>query len=199
MSVASPVIDRIDPDVNPRLIYLKAGVRSFHPVDDIYKEVRNLRRIDHTLRGYDPFVSAGGNVKKLADGSKRTPRYAVMINSKIVPDDISHDLVITGEQLFAPSVGSEPTGTGAAAIDKGPLSVGVGVNVDYAPPNAEVIIVASGSGLSTAEKAQLFKLWQRFGLDPDNPLEVTPTSIKAGDVNQVITGDGETTSTVTEQ
>ena len=61
------------------------------------------------------------------------------------------------------------------------------------------IITTGGSGLSTAEKAQLFKLWQRFGLDPDNPLEVTPTSIKAGDVNQVITGDGETTSTVTEQ
>ena len=44
---------------------------------------------------------------------------------------------------------------------------------------------------------RLEQVWQLMGLDPVNPMTVTPTSRVAGDINQVITGDGETTSTVT--
>lgn len=146
MSVLNPVIDYIDPDSSPRLIFLKAGVREYHPVDDIYKEVRNLRRTDEALRKYDSFVLAAGNDKKLADGSRRTPRYAIFYDCKIVPDtNGSHDLVITGEQLFSPGLGQEATGLGSAAIDKTSLPNGVDVNVDYAPAEAEVIVVGGSS------------------------------------------------------
>lgn len=155
MSVASPVIDYIDATVSPRLIYLLAGVREYHPVEDIYLEVRNLRRTDETLRGFDQFVSGGGNVKKLLDGSKRTPRYAIFNDCKVVPDIlVSHDLVVTGEQLYAPVLGAEPIGTGAACIDKTPLPVGVDVNVDYAPAEAEVIVVTTGGIGTPAEVGQ---------------------------------------------
>jgi hypothetical protein len=37
------------------------------------------------------------------------------------------------------------------------------------------------------------------GLDADNPMTVTPTSRVAGTISQVISGDGETTTTVTRQ
>lgn len=41
--------------------------------------------------------------------------------------------------------------------------------------------------------------WTILGLDKNNPLVVTKTSQAAGDISQVITGDGETISTVTRQ
>lgn len=45
--------------------------------------------------------------------------------------------------------------------------------------------------------SKVHPVWRIMGLDPSNPMTVTPTSRDAGDVNQVISGDGETTSTVT--
>ena len=44
---------------------------------------------------------------------------------------------------------------------------------------------------------QINELWQLQGLDSDNPMTVTPTSRAAGNISQTISGDGETTSTVT--
>jgi len=41
------------------------------------------------------------------------------------------------------------------------------------------------------------ELHKSQGLDVSNPMTVTPTSRVAGTINQVISGDGETTSTVT--
>ena len=202
MSVANPVIDYIDPDASPRLIYLKAGVREYHPVTDIYAEVRDLRRNDETLRPYDIFVSAGGNVKKLADGSKRTPRYAIFNNTKVVPDITeSHDLTVTGEQLFAPALGSEPIGTGAAAVDKTPLPVGIDVNVDYAPAEAEVIEVQVGSGLTIEQASQIVDLWRLNGLDPNEPVHIPAGTgtITAGDIEIAVTGDCDDGHTLTRQ
>jgi len=44
---------------------------------------------------------------------------------------------------------------------------------------------------------QIQELWQLQGLDPNSPITVTPTSRTAGDIDQTITGDGVTTTTVT--
>ena len=41
------------------------------------------------------------------------------------------------------------------------------------------------------------EIHQINGLDPDNPLVVTPTSRTTGSINQTISGDGKTSSTVT--
>jgi len=75
MSVAVPVIDYIDPDT--RRIYLLDGVDEYHPLDDIYAEVRNLRRTDESLRKYFVFTQGGGNIPKNVSGTLRTPRYAI--------------------------------------------------------------------------------------------------------------------------
>jgi len=43
----------------------------------------------------------------------------------------------------------------------------------------------------------LHDLWLIQGLDTENPMTVTPSSRVAGTIRQTISGDGETTSTIT--
>lgn len=136
MSVASPVIDYIDPDA--RRIYLKAGIREYHAIDDIYFEVRRLRATDESLRKWDSFVEAGGNVQKTP--TTFTPRYLIMktdgrgITTKIVPDvTVSHSLQVNGEQI------SDIGTSGAVLIDKDLLPPGINVDVTLQPPGAEII------------------------------------------------------------
>lgn len=72
--------------------------------------------------------------------------------------------------------------------------------VQVIPTNsAGLQTIASGSGLSAEQALMLKLLWQERGLDPANPATYTPASIKAGDVDIVLTGDGETTTTATQQ
>jgi hypothetical protein len=64
--------------------------------------------------------------------------------------------------------------------------------------SAGLQIVTQGSGLSAAQDTKLDELHKLQGLDISNPMTVTPTSRSAGaGVSQTISGDGETTSTVT--
>jgi hypothetical protein len=49
----------------------------------------------------------------------------------------------------------------------------------------------------TTSGLMIQEMWLLQGLDPDNPMTVTPTSRSADGVSQQISGDGETTSTVT--
>lgn len=191
MSVAIPVIDYIDP-IN-RKIYLLPGVTEYSPVDDIYKEVRNLRRTDESLRQYPNFVSAGGNLPKNLAGTSRTPRFAIFNNTQVV---VSGDTFVTGEQLFANAAG-ELVGSGRDIIDR-TLSP-ADAYVDYAPPEAEVIVVSGGSALTPEERIWLQELWRLAGLDPSVPMTVTQASRVAGAINLLLTGDGETTTTVTRQ
>lgn len=131
MSVASPVIDHLDPVA--KYIYLAAGVREYHPIDDIYKEIRNLRKLNPTThRWYDMPVFAFGAVPK--GGGKFTPRYATFNNGwRVVPEDTTHDLYISGEQL------TDDGQSGKACLDLTVLSPGTNVFVHYEPPAAELI------------------------------------------------------------
>jgi len=143
MSVSVPVIDYIDPST--RRIYLLNGITEYHPLDDIYAEVRNLRRTDETLREYLMFVEAGGNIPKNAAGTLRTPRYAIFKNCKVV---VAGDTYVSGEQLYADENGD--------VIGKGPDCIDHALSpydayIDYEPPGSEVIIISSGSGLSQEE------------------------------------------------
>lgn len=132
MSVASPVIDHLD--TAARLIFLVAGTRSLHPVDDIYKEIRNLRRTNDGLRWFDIPVTAKGGEPK--GGGKYTSRYAVFRDGwKVVPEDVSHDLEITGEQI------TDDGQSGKACLDLSVLSAGTNVFVHYYPPATELVKV----------------------------------------------------------
>ena len=129
MSVANPVIDFIDgPN---RLIYLRAGVISFHPVDDIYKEVRNLRRLDEDLRQFDMFIEAGGNIEK--SPGNFTPRFAILLlGTKIVPNGDQQTMQVLGE-VFT----DDPNDTNV--FDTSMLPPGTNIFFDYTPSSAELI------------------------------------------------------------
>lgn len=67
---------------------------------------------------------------------------------------------------------------------------GVGDLID----NSTATLIVS-DGLLKAKN--ITELHQLQGLDPDNPMTVTPTGRTVGDITQVISGDGDTSSTVT--
>lgn len=136
MSVANPVIDYIDAVASPRLIYLRSDVTEYHPVEDIYKEVRHLRRTNEALRPYDVFVTAQGNIAK--GGNKFTPRFAVFEDSKIVVT--SENVKVLGEQLIADATGAF-IGSGLDIIDREASLADA--YVDYTPAEAEIIVVTT--------------------------------------------------------
>lgn len=57
--------------------------------------------------------------------------------------------------------------------------------------------VTTGSGLSAAQDTKLTELHRLQGLESGSPMTVTPTSRSVTGVTQTISGDGETTTTVT--
>lgn len=130
MSVAVPVIDHIDTGL--KRIFLKTGVREYHPVTDIYDEVRMLRRTIEELRKYKMMVTAEGNKPK--GGGKFTARYAIFNNGyRIVPADEDHALYISGEQI------TDDGQSGPVCIDTSLLSIGTNVTIHYEPPASELV------------------------------------------------------------
>lgn len=71
-------------------------------------------------------------------------------------------------------------------------------DVSIQPGNsAGLQTVATGDGLSAAQDTRLRELHQEKGLESGSPMTVTPSSRAAGSWSQTVTGDGETTTTVT--
>ena len=146
------MIDHIDAE--NRLIYLDDSTPNteINPID-IYREIRQLRRTDETLRPYDMFMTYKGAEKKNPDGSNRTGRYGVLLGgTQIVPYDTSHSLTITGTLIT--DTGLE----GTHCFNRSYLSDGVVVDIDYVPKQVEIIVIHGGSGLSTEEHNKLFEV-----------------------------------------
>lgn len=108
---------------------------------------------------------------------------------RIRPDEADHELRINGNlysedpnlSLFAPTVGDYAV---TVVIER----------------SSAAIAVASGSGLSTEQAAQLRELFLLAGLDPTRPLAVTSTSRRVpadgSEISQTI-AEGSGTVTVT--
>lgn len=129
------MIDYIDGE--NRLIYLDATTvnASIHPIE-IYREVRTFRKNDESLRKYNNFMKSDGNIPK--GGGKFTERYFTLLEgARIVPYDISHVLSITGTLL------TDDGQEGVFAFNRLPLTVGVQVDIQYIPPQVEVININS--------------------------------------------------------
>ena len=121
-----------------RRIFLHADTvgASVHPVD-IYKEMRALRRSDETLRSYDLFMKADGNVSK--GGGKFTERYVtLLLGTRLVPFDTSHEITVTGTII------TDDGQEGIAAFDRTSLTATTVIDINYVPPQVEVIEVATG-------------------------------------------------------
>ena len=142
------VIANIDPTTSPRRIYLHADTVGvlFQPMD-AYKEMRGLRATNESLRPYDVFMSAQGN--EPTGTSTATPRRVRMENSVFVPFNANHVLTVIGEVIT--SSGS----SGVAAFDRTPLSAGTKVDINYIPPQVEILYINTGSGVTTQDKLDI--------------------------------------------
>ena len=118
-----------------RDIYLHADTAgaSVHPID-IYKEMRTLRRTDESLRPYDVFLTAKGNDAK--GSGKFTERY-VICNSgtRIIPYDATHELTVIGTII------TDDGQEGIACFDRTGLTPSVVVDINYVPPQVEIIVI----------------------------------------------------------
>lgn len=147
MSVANQVVDIWDG--KGRRIYLKQGITEFHPVTDLYAEYKNKRRLDESFRAWEPLLIASGNIKK--SSTKATPRYLVLLKGcKVIPYDEEGDLWQTGDMITdSPEI--DPT-----LYDTGLLNNSVRIFIS--PPEAEIIYVSTGSGLSPEQNTKLMDL-----------------------------------------
>ena len=133
-------------DYPNKRIYLHADSvgQDVQPID-IYKELRAERRLDETKRRFDPMLTAFGNDPA---GPSNTPRFANLATGcRIVPYDSSHILSIVGA-LISTADGL----AGPDLFDRAPLGVGVEVDIDYQPPQVEIIYVNTGSAVTEQDK-----------------------------------------------
>lgn len=161
-----PLIDTIDgPN---RRIYLGIDSVSADVVPmDIYTEMRALRRTDENLRKYDLFLSGEGKVPK--GGGSFTERYVICLDgTRIVPYDTSHTLVVISGII------TDDGQQGIACFDRTPLSPATIVDIDYQPPQVEVIEIITGGGIGTpAEVADaVWDALQASHLDADSMGEI---------------------------
>ncbi len=168
---------------------------------DVYKEMRERRRLNEFDRQFSPMITAFGNDPA---GPTNTPRFTVLSQDvRIVPYDTSHSLSIIGS-----IISTSESLAGRDLFDRSPLTTGIEVDVDYQPPQVEIIRIETGiSGLTEQESNTLLNINSMLalvneihrinGLDATAPLIVTQSTQTAGDIVQDITGDGETSSTVT--
>jgi len=144
MSVLTPIVDTWDGI--DRLIYLKQGVEDYYPIEDIYHEYRNQRRLDEELRKYEPLLRAEGNIPK--GGGKFTPRYIVLLDgTKIVPYDESLRINQLGEII------TDDPDVDDSLYDISTLTVPKIIFIQ--PSEGEVIEVDVGSGVSEQDKTDI--------------------------------------------
>ena len=150
------VIASIDPTTSPRRIYLHhdtVGV-AFQPMD-AYKEMRALRASDESLRPFDVYMTAQGN--EPTGPSTATPRRVRMENAVFVPANTDHTLTVIGEVITSSG------GSGVSAFDRTPLDPSTTVDINYIPPQVEIVYITTGGGgggatLTTAQNNKLMSM-----------------------------------------
>ena len=145
------IIDHIDgPN---RDIYLSADTvgATIYPID-IYKEMRTHRLNDESLRVFVLFLEAAGNVPK--GSGKATERYVICKNgTRIIPYNTSHTLTVSGTII------TDDGQEGISCFDRSPLSGTTVVDINYVPPQVEIItITTGGSALTTEEHDKLMAI-----------------------------------------
>lgn len=161
-----------------------AGNTTFDVVRDLYSGWKRWVQTGAGAQYLNAFIAEGGT--PIGATGLFTGTTLLLVNGwKIRAAEHDHQLTLNGNLYSDDGIVSVPSLTANATVF---VSASVGAQG-----------VASGSGLSSLQEAQLSELWRLAGLDAANPMTVTPTSRVAGDISQDITGDGETTSTVTRQ
>lgn len=134
-----------------------------------------------------PTIDCGGSGQALA---LRNYSGGIKLTNKTGADAVSIDLISGQVRIDLTTV------TSGTIVVRGTGKVVDDSNDDWLPSGTY-----GGMTLinETVHGQMMQDIWTLMGLDKDNPLTVTQTSRIAGNINQVISGDGETTSTVTRQ
>jgi len=141
------LIDHIDGENRDIYLTAESFLSDFQPMD-IYKEMRTLRRTDESLRKYNLFLEAKGYEAK--GGGTFTERYVVQLEgTRFIPYDTSHVLTVVGTVI------TDDGQSGVACFDRSPLSPGTIVDINYIPPQVEVIEINTGSGITEQDKQDI--------------------------------------------
>ena len=174
------------------VVTLDSGVTTIDIQDDLYEAWKDWMLESPANRKYPVlFDILGSQVIDLATGVDTGAIFFLRndLGWRIKPPE--EDITIYAIGNLAPKDSTLPI---IRATD-GAYSAGVfGLQ-----PVVRVVNVEVGSGLSAEEQTKLDELHKLQGLDASNPMTVTPTSRAAGTISQVISGDGENTTTVTRQ
>lgn len=108
----------------------------------------------------------------------------------------------TGSEAISIDLVSGQVRLDLATVTNGQIVIrGSGKVVNHA--NGDLMTTGAYGSLNILNETifgvHLSDLWQWSGLDANNPMTVTPSQRSAGNITANITGDGETTSTVTRQ
>jgi len=168
MSVANPVIDFIDGPA--RRIHLLSGVTEWHPVDDIYFEVKNRRQFDESIRGFDMFCDALPLIET-GEGSTTGRGLVLLLGTRITPFDEDTFQDITGALL------SDVGLSGTDLIDTTPLTPGRTVKLNYEPPPGTEVV--NGGGVSSDSDCLPPIDWGSTQIKTSNASHVIKTSEKS--------------------
>jgi hypothetical protein len=137
------VVDHVDYDA--KRIYLSAAtVGTDIDTLDIYREVRELRRLTDLHQQYKPIIIAGGNVVKIPNVSS-TPSYVQLLyGCRIVPYNTSHALKVIRDTF------TDDGFAGRDCFDRTPLSPTVVVDIDVDFPEIENRFISGGGSAPTA-------------------------------------------------
>jgi hypothetical protein len=141
------LIDHIDGENRDIYLTAESFLSPFNPID-VYKEMRELRRTDESLRKYELFLEARGHER--TGPNTFTERYVIQLKgTRFIPYDTSHVLTVVGKVL------TDDGYSGVACFDRSPLSPGTVVDINYIPPQVEIIEVNTGSGVTEQDKRDI--------------------------------------------
>jgi hypothetical protein len=142
--------------------------------------------VDTALADYDgPTNTELATALAAADDAVLAQVALVKAKTDNLPSDpADQSIIIAATDAILTAVGDVPTNA--------ELATALGTADD-----AMLAALATVDGNVDTLLTRLSEMWALDGLDIANPMTVTPTSREAGAVVQVISGDGETTSTVT--
>ncbi|NEO85521.1 MAG: hypothetical protein F6J87_14925 [Spirulina sp. SIO3F2] len=138
-------------DYEAQRIYLGADSVGLAGLDllDVYRVVRQRRRLNESDRRFAPLIFGGGNLPK--SPGRFTPAYVLLTpGTTIIPYDAPHTLRITREIFTKDGI------EGLACFDRSPLTAQV--DFEYNIPQVEIIVINGGSGLTAAQESHLFSL-----------------------------------------
>lgn len=158
------------------------ALTNFDVARDLYSAWKRWAVIPGNGKWLQAFAVEGGT--PIGATGLFTGTTFILINGwKIKPADFDHQVILSGNLFSDDGITSLPADTASATVF---------INSSVAAQG-----IATGSGVPAELQAKIEELWQMRGLDVNNPVTVTETEETSGSIEMDITGDGETTSTLT--